>query len=144
MNLPVRPRVNLKLECLILNDQSAWLYPSIWTDSLNMDYPFQRSYEQPPPPIRKSRRKGVCGRGGVCTPIYSSCVKTANNKISLSGLFNESEGLSTTTVCLCHVHRPHCSARLMRFGSHNPSELFSQIRHRNALTRLRGKTPNMD
>ena len=33
-------------------------------------------------------------------------------------------------------HRPHYSARLMRFGSRGPSELFSQIRHRNALTEI--------
>ena len=64
---------------LILNEQSAWLYPSILTDSLKMDYPFQRSCEQPPPE-KKNRRKRVCGRGRNCTFISSSCVKTANNK----------------------------------------------------------------
>ena len=101
-----------------------------------MDYPFQRSCEQPPPPLGKNRRKGVCGRGGDCTHISSSCVKTANKKISVSSVFNESEGLSTTTVCLCLVHRPHYSARLMRFGSRNPSELFSQTHHWNALTEI--------
>ena len=79
MNLRVRLRVNKKLECLILNEQSAWLYPSILTDSLKMDYPFQRSCEQPPPE-KKNRRKRVCGRGRNCTFISSSCVKTANNK----------------------------------------------------------------
>ena len=101
-----------------------------------MDYPFQRACVQPPPSLRKNRRKGVCGRGGDCTPISSSCVKTANKKISVSSVFNESEGLSTTTVCLCLVHRPHYSARLMRFGSRGPSEFFSQIPHRNTFTEI--------
>ena len=36
----------------------------------------------------------------------------------------------------CLVRRPHYSARLMRFGSRGPSEFFSQIRHRNALTEI--------
>ena len=125
---------------LIFNEQSAWLYPSILTDSLKMDYPFQRSCEQPPPPLGKNRRKGVCGRGGDCTPISSSCVKTANKKISVSSVFNESEGLSTTTVCLCLVHRPHYSARLMRFGSRGPSEFATEM----PWPRLRGKTPYRD
>ena len=40
------------------------------------------------------------------------------------------------TVCRCLVHRPHYSARLIRFGSRGPSEFFSQIRHRNALTEI--------
>ena len=34
------------------------------------------------------------------------------------------------------VHRPHYSARLMRFGSRGPSEFFSQIHGRNALTEI--------
>ena len=52
---------------LILNEQSAWLYPSILTDSLKMDYPFQIPCVQLPPPLRKNRRRGVCGGGGDCT-----------------------------------------------------------------------------
>ena len=36
----------------------------------------------------------------------------------------------------CLVRRLHYSARLMRFGSRGPSEFFSQIRHRNALTEI--------
>ena len=36
----------------------------------------------------------------------------------------------------CLVRRPHYSARLMRFRSRGPSEFFSQIRHRNALTEI--------
>ena len=56
----------------------------------------------------------------------------ANNKIPVSS----SEGLYRTTLCRCLVHRPHYSARLMRFGSRGPSEFFSQIRNRNALTEI--------
>ena len=52
--------------------------------------------------------------------ISSSSVKTASNKIPVSS----SEGLYTTTLCRCLVHRPHYSARLMRFGSRGPSECF--------------------
>ena len=52
---------------LILNEQSAWIYPSILTDSLKMDYPFQIACVQPPPPLRKNRRRGVCRGGGCCT-----------------------------------------------------------------------------
>ena len=63
-------------------------------------------------------------------------MKTADNKIPVSSVFNDSEGLYGTTVCRCLVRRPHYSARLMRFGSRGPSEFFSQIRHRNALTEI--------
>ena len=49
---------------LILNEQSALLYPSILTDSLKMDYPFQIPCVQLPPPLRKNQRRGVCGGGG--------------------------------------------------------------------------------
>ena len=51
---------------LILNEQSALLYPSVLTDSLKMDYPFQIAFVQPPPPQRKNQRRGVCGGGGDC------------------------------------------------------------------------------
>ena len=61
-------------------------------------------------------------------------MKTANNKIPVSSVFNDSEGLYGTTVCRCLVRRPHYSARLMHFGSSGPSEFSSQTRHRNALT----------
>ena len=128
---------------LILNERSAWLYPSILKDSLKMDYPFQIACVQPPPPLRKNRRRGVCGEGATVHrlvsdgwSISSSSVKTANNKIPVSSVFNDSEGLYGTTVCRCLVRRPHYSARLMRFGSRGPSEFFSQIRHRNALTEI--------
>ena len=54
----------------------------------------------------------------------------------MSSVFNDSEGLYRTTACLCLIRRPHSSARLMRFGSRGPSDFFSQIRHRNALTEI--------
>ena len=58
--------------------------------------------------------------------ISSSSVKTANKKkIPVSSVFNDSEGLYRSTVCLCLVRESHYSARLMRFGSRGPSEFFS-------------------
>ena len=93
-----------------------------------MDYPFQRACVQPPPSLRKNRRKGVCGGGGDCTQAslrqiihFSSSVKTTNNKIPLSSVFNDSERLYWTTVC--------------RFGSRGPSEFATEMPW------LRGKTP---
>ena len=52
----------------------------------------------------------------------------------VSSVFNDSEGLYRTTVCL--VRKPHYSARQMRFGSRVRAIFFSQIRHRNALTKI--------
>ena len=49
-------------------------------------------------------------------------MKTANNKIPVSSVFNDSEGLYGTTVYRCLVRKPHYSARRMRFGSRGPSE----------------------
>ena len=60
----------------------------------------------------------------------------ANDKIPVSSVFNDSEGLYRKTVYRCVVHRPHSSARLMSFGSRGPSECFFQIRHRNAFTEI--------
>ena len=104
---------------LILNEQSAWLYPPILTDSSKMDYSFQRACVQPPTPLRR----GVCVGGGDCTQAsprqiihFNSSLKTTNNNIPVSIVFNDSEGLYWTTVCRCLVRRPHYSARLMRFG----------------------------
>ena len=54
-------------------------------------------------------------------------MKTANNKIPVSSVFNDSEGLYRTTVCRCLVRRPHYSARLMRFGSRGPSEFSTAL-----------------
>ena len=47
--------------------------------------------------------------------ISSSSVQSANNKMPVSSVFNDSEGLYRTTVCL--VRKPHYSAQQMRFGS---------------------------
>ena len=84
-----------------------------------------------PLPSEKNRRRGVCGEGATVHrlvsdgwSISSSSVKTANNKIPVSSVFNDSEGLYRTTVCRCLVHRLYYSARLMRFGSRGPSEFF--------------------
>ena len=62
---------------------------------------------------------------GQC--ISSSSVKTANNKIPVSSVFNDSEGLYGTTVCRFLVRRPHYSAQLMRFGSRGPSEFATEM-----------------
>ena len=59
-------------------------------------------------------------------------MKTANEKIPESSVFNYSEGLYRTTICRWLVHRPHYSAR----GSRAPSEFFTQIRHRNTSTEI--------
>ena len=74
--------------------------------------------------------------GGDCTQASprrmihsSSSEKRANKKIPVSSVFNDSEGLYGTTVCRCLVRRPNYSARLMRFGSSNPSE-FATVRRR--------------
>ena len=117
---------------LILNEQSAWLYPSILTDSLKMDYPFQIACVQPTPPLRKlNRRRAVCGRGRLCTghsqtdnPFLALVWKRPITKFPVSSVFNDSEGLYRKTVCRCPVHRTHYSARLMRFGSRGPNEFF--------------------
>ena len=65
--------------------------------------------------------------------ISSSSVQSANNKMPVSSVFDDSEGLYRTTVCL--VRKPH-SARQMLFGSRVRAIFFSQIRHRNALTEI--------
>ena len=92
---------------------------------------------------KKSEKGCLWGRGTTVHRLVSdgqsicnSSVKTANNKMPVSSVCNDSEGLYRTTVCRCLVCRPHYSARLMRFGSRCPSEFFSQIRHRNALTEI--------
>ena len=59
--------------------------------------------------------------------ISSSSVKTANNKIPVSSVFSDSEGLYGTTVCRSLVRRPHYSAQLMRFGSRGPSEFDTKM-----------------
>ena len=98
--------------------------PDFW----RRDYRFQIACVKPPP-LRKFRRRGVCGEDVTAHrlvsdrwSISSSSVKTANNKILVSSVFNDSEGLYGTTVYRCLVRKPHYSARLMRFGSRGPSE----------------------
>ena len=59
--------------------------------------------------------------------ISTSSVKTANNKIPVSSVFNDSEGLYGTTVCRCLVPRHHYFARLMHFGSRGPSEFATEM-----------------
>ena len=44
---------------LILNEQSAWLYPSILTDSLKMDYSFHDSLGTAAPSPQKKIGEGV-------------------------------------------------------------------------------------
>ena len=51
---------------LILNEQSAWLYPSILTDILKMDYPFQITCVQLAPALRKKLEKGCLWGRGDC------------------------------------------------------------------------------
>ena len=64
-------------------------------------------------------------------------MKTANNKIPVSSVFNDSEGLYGTTVCRCLVRRPHYSARLIRFGSRGPSEFSPKCLDRDCVGRRR-------
>ena len=82
------------------------------------DYPFQIACLQPPHPLRKNRRRGVCGEGATVhrlvsdgESISSSSVNTVNDKIPLSTVFNDSEGLYGTNVCRCLVRRPHSISR---------------------------------
>ena len=63
-------------------------------------------------------------------------MKTANNKIPVYSVFNDSERLYRKTVSCFLDRRPHYSVRLMRFGSRRPSEVFSQIFYRNALNEI--------
>ena len=93
---------------LILNEQSAWLLKTGLSvpDSLCIAAP----------PLRKNRRRGVCGEGATVHKLVSdgwsisnSSVKTANNQILVSSVFNDSEGLYGTTVCRYLVRRPHYS-----------------------------------
>ena len=79
------------------------------------------------------------GKGATVHRLVSdgSSVKTVNNKILVSSVFNDSEGLYGTTVCRCLVRGPHYSARLIHSGSRGSSECFSPpVCHRNALTEI--------
>ena len=50
--------------------------------------------------------RGVCWGGGDCAQARLTSLKTANNEIPVSSVFNDSEGLyRNKTVCRCLVHR---------------------------------------
>ena len=51
-------------------------------------------------------------------------------------LMNGQSQTDNTFLALVSLKTANYSARLMRFGSPGPSEFFSQIRHRNALTEI--------
>ena len=59
--------------------------------------------------------------------VSSSRVKTANNKIPVSSVFNDRERMYGTTVYRYLVRRPHYSVRLMHFGSRGPSEFAIEM-----------------
>ena len=88
---------------------------------------------------------GLVSDGSSILHSASSNLKRANEKIPVSSVFNDNEGLYRTTVCRWLVHRPHYSAQLMRFGSRGPSEFFF-LRYATEMPslRLRGKTPYGD
>ena len=129
---------------LILNEQSAWLYPSILTGNLKMDYPFQIACVQPSPPLRKHRRRGFCGGGGR---LYTGHSQTDNPFLALGWK-------RPTTKCLCPVFLmigKDCTERLSAVAlsvgliiprgicvsGHVSERVFiSQIRHRNTLTEI--------
>ena len=67
-------------------------------------------------------------------------MKTANDKIQVSSVFNDSEGLYGTTVCCCLVSKPHYSARLMGFGSCGLSEFATEPLDRDCVGRRRTGT----
>ena len=81
--------------------------------------------------IIKNTGHGNCFTLGVFTlelemdnPFLALAV---NNKIPVSSVFNDSEGLYGTTVSRCLVRRPHYSAQLMRFGSCSPSAFPAEM-----------------
>ena len=100
---------------LILNEQSAWLYPSILTDSLKMDYPFQIACVQPPSPLRKNRRRGA-GQSQTDNPFLALASKRPITKfpcpVFLMIAKDCTERLSAVALSIASL-----SARLMRLGS---------------------------
>ena len=106
---------------------------------------FMTAWVQPPPPLRKNRRRGVCGgRGRLYTgqsqtdnPFLALVWKLSTTKCLCPVFLNDSEGLYRTTVyCRCLVCRPHYSSRQMRFGSRVRAFFFSRIRHQNTLNEI--------
>ena len=74
---------------------------------------------------------------GEGASAHSSGVKTANNKIPVSSVFNDSERLYRTTQSPVALSVGLIVPRgSLSFWSRGPSELFSQIRHRKALNEI--------
>ena len=74
---------------------------------------------------------------GEGASAHSSSVKTANNKIPVSSVFNDSERLYRTTQSPVALSVGLIVPRgYMSFGSRGPSEFLSQIRHRKALNEI--------
>ena len=138
---------------LILNEQFAWLYLPILTDSLKLDYPFQIACVQPPPPFRKKkkRKRGVWGGGGDWTQasvwrmihFLALVWKRPTTKFPCTVfLMIQKDCTERLSAVTCPYYRPHYSARLMYSGSRGPSFslflffLFPQVCHRNALTEI--------
>ena len=109
-----------------------------------MDYPSETSLcTAAPSPPKKSEKGCLWERERLYTgqfqtdkPLISSCcVKTANNKIPVSSVLiiakDCTERLPAVALSIGLI-----IPQLMRFGSRGPSEFFSQIRHRNALTEI--------
>ena len=101
---------------LIFSEQSADFIRQFRRTVWGPDYPFQIAYSRPVPSEKIGEWVSVW-RARLYTgqSISSSSVKTAKNKIPVSSILNDSEGLYRTTVCRCLVRRSHYSARLMRF-----------------------------
>ena len=98
--VPYSPSLPLK------TPDTGILLLAVFTLELETDYPSETSLcTTAPSPQKKNRRGSVRREGGVCTQaslrrisVSSSSVKTVNNKIPVSSLFNGSEGLYGTTV----------------------------------------------
>ena len=98
--------LNLKIEHMvfILNEQSAWLYPSILTDSLKVDHPFQIACVQnwhlnSCLRLRPWRPRSVLGSFGV---VLLSC--KVNFNVVRSALHNP--------MCLACVQPPLPSEKI--------------------------------
>ena len=100
-----------------------------------------------PLPSEKIGEGVSVGEGDDCTDsvhglvsdgqsISSSSVKTANNKMPVSSVFNDSEGLYRTTVSVALSVGLIIPRGTVRFGSCVRASFFSQIRHRNTLTEI--------
>ena len=134
---------------LILNEQSAWLYPPILTDSLKRNYPFQIACVQPPPPLPSEKnRKGVhvYGGGGDCTQaslrrmihFLAPVWKRPTTKFPCPVFLMIQKGLYRTTVC-----RDLSLSQASLFRTANAFRVtwservfFPQVCHRNALTEI--------